>query len=280
MLTLFLLLNLFQINDVPKVKTDNQLTATALYDLQKIKEESNVLNLDDVSAEVIFVKEFYGKVLFRKNSTQQKDIASLTKLMSAYLGYLLFKPNDIFVFDKEAIGQEGEVGNFSVGEQISRDNLLKASLVASSNDSIYLLAKTYNLTKFVELMNEKAKEFGMTKTKFVDPTGLKENLSTAEDLYKLLEKIYDQTPEIFNWTTLERININDKFLWTTNLLLPKYKSIIVGGKTGYKYYTGEHLVLILKFKKSPFIGLIILNSKNRFTDAEKIIKELSQYYGN
>ncbi len=254
------------------------------YDFQSFKkeEDNNILNINinNISAEAILVKEFNGKTLFRKNDNEAKDIASLTKLMSAYLGYLTFDQNAIFIFDRESINQEGEVGNFYIGEKISRNDLLKASLVSSSNDAIYLLAKTYGLEKFVQLMNEKAKEFGMVKTNFVDPTGLNKNLSTARDIFQLIEKIYSQTPEIFFWTTLEKIIVNDKILWSTNLLLPKHKSIIVGGKTGYKETAGENLVLILKLKNSPFVGLIILNSKDRFADAEKIIKELANYYGN
>jgi len=199
--------------------------------------------------------------------------------MSAYLGYTLYSNNDFFIFDYESINQEGDIGNFYVGEKINRDDILKASLVASSNDAIYLLAKNYGLSSFVNLMNQKAKEWQMTKTNFVDPTGLGRNISTAKDLYLLLTKIYSQTPEIINWTRLEKIIINNKILWTTNLLLPKYKTIIVGGKTGYKPSSGENLALILKFNKSPFISIIILDSKDRWNDAEKIIKALKNYYG-
>lgn len=284
MLFLYLLLGLTQVQNNTNLAFSIN---SSFYDLKSfIKEEDglikeeNSLNVKDLSAESVLVKEFNGKTLFRKNDNDEKDIASVTKLMSAYLGYLIFDQNTIFTFDQESINQEGEVGNFYVGKKISRNDLLKASLVSSSNDAIYLLAKTYGLEKFVQLMNEKAKEFGMLKTNFVDPTGLSKNLSTAQDLFQLIEKIYSRTPEIFFWTTLERININGKYLWTTNLLLSKYKSIIVGGKTGYKETTGENLVLILKLRNSPFVGVIILGSKDRFADAEKIIKELINYYGN
>jgi D-alanyl-D-alanine carboxypeptidase len=118
----------------------------------------------------------------------------------------------------------------------------------------------------------------MLQTNFVDPTGLGKNLSNARDLFVMLTKIYSETPEIFNFTRLEKVAINGKILWTTNLLLPKYSSIIVGAKTGYKETAGENLVMILKFDNSPFIGVILLDSKDRFDDAEKIIKALKNYY--
>jgi serine-type D-Ala-D-Ala carboxypeptidase (penicillin-binding protein 5/6) len=275
MIFLFLFLSLFQVSP----PQNNLIQPSSVFDLSSFAQENfNYLNLPDLSSDVVFIKEINGKILFQKNADKQKDIASITKLMSAYLGYKIFSSKDDFIFDRESLSQEGDVGYFYVGEKISRDEILKASLVASSNDAIYLLAKTYSLEKFVSLMNQKAQEWNMLQTNFVDPTGLGKNFSNARDLFILLTKIYSETPEIFNFTRLEKVNINGKILWTTNLLLPKYSSIIVGAKTGYKETAGENLVMILKFDSSPFIVVILLDSKDRFDDAEKIIKVLKNYY--
>jgi D-alanyl-D-alanine carboxypeptidase (penicillin-binding protein 5/6) len=276
MIFIFLFLSLFALG---AKENDIVIQQTSVFDIENFSAEgSDYLNLPDLSADVVFIKEINGKTLFQKNANKQKDIASITKLMSAYLGYRIFSSEDYFIFDREAINQEGGAGYFYVGEKISRDEILKAGLVASSNDAIYLLAKTYSLEKFVSLMNQKAQEWKMLQTNFVDPTGLGKNLSTARDLFIMLTKIYSETPKIFNLTRLEKVIINDKILWTTNLLLPKYSSIIVGAKTGYKETSGENLVMILKFDNSPFIGIVILDSKNRFADAEKIIEALKNYY--
>jgi D-alanyl-D-alanine carboxypeptidase len=275
MIFLFLFLSLFQVS--PSEKTLVQ--PNSFFDLSSFRQEGfNYLDLPDLSSDVVFIKEINGKTLFQKNADKQKDIASITKLMSAYLGYKIFSSQDVFIFDRESINQEGNVGYFYVGEKVSRDDILKASLVASSNDAIYLLAKNYSLEEFVSLMNQKAQEWKMLQTNFVDPTGLGKNLSNARDLFVMLTKIYSETPEIFNFTRLEKVTINGKILWTTNILLPKYSSIIVGAKTGYKETAGENLVMILKFDNSPFIGVILLDSKDRFDDAKKIIKALKNYY--
>jgi len=275
MIFLFLFLSLFQISP----QENKLIQPSSIFNLSSFSQEgSGYLNLPDLSSDVVFVKEINGKTLFQKNADKQKDIASITKLMSTYLGYKIFSPEDYFIFDREAINQEGDIGYFYIGEKISRDEILKASLVASSNDAIYLLAKTYSLGKFVSLMNQKAQEWKMLQTNFVDPTGLGKNFSTAKDLFILLTKIYSETPEIFNFTRLEKVVVNDKILWTTNLLLPKYASIIVGAKTGYKETSGENLVMILKLDNSPFVGIVLLDSKDRFGDAEKIIKALRNYY--
>jgi D-alanyl-D-alanine carboxypeptidase len=275
MIFLFLFLSLFQVSS----QENNLVQPNSVFDLGSFRQEGfNYLDLPDLSSDVVFIKEINGKTFFQKNADKQKDIASITKLMSAYLGYKIFSSQDDFIFDRESINQEGNVGYFYVGEKVSRDDILKASLVASSNDAIYLLAKTYSLEEFVSLMNKKAQEWKMLQTNFVDPTGLGKNLSNARDLFVMLTKIYSETPEIFNFTRLEKVTINGKILWTTNLILSKYSSIIVGAKTGYKETSGENLAMILKFDNSPFIGVILLDSKDRFNDAEKIIKALKKYY--
>lgn len=238
------------------------------------------LNTDEISASALIVKEINGKTLLAKNHFKKKSIASLTKLMSAYLTYNLYNENDIFTFDEESLSQQGEVGNFSKNQQIDRNQALKASLISSSNDAIFLLAKKYGLDDFVNLMNKKAEEWGMRNTQFVDPMGINEkNISTAYDLYLLSEKIYSLAPEIFDFTRQEKLVINNSILWTTNIILPKYKNIIIGAKTGYTQKSKECLLVILKFEKSPFINIVILESQDRFGDFEKITQALKNYYG-
>lgn len=233
-----------------------------------------------LDSEVILVKEIRGKVLLAKKANLEKPIASITKLISAYVSSLIYSPNEIFIFDEESIGQEGNVGWFRVGERISLNKALASALVASSNDSIYLIAKNYGLEDFVSLMNKTTRDWGLKKTTFVEPTGVdKRNISSAYDLSIILEKIYERKTEIFSLTTQEYTTFNKRILWTTNLLLPKYKNYLVGAKTGWTPYAGECLAMILKFPNSPFIEVIILNSKNRWSDAEKIIEALKLYYG-
>ncbi len=241
---------------------------------------NQLIDFSDLNADSFFIQEINGKVLAFKNENKPKDIASLTKLLSAFLGYNLFPSDYIFIFDNESVNQEGIVGNFQVGQKITRNNILKASLVASSNDAIYLLAKTYGLNKFVELMNKTVQDWGLKQTVFLDPTGLGKNISTSKEFAQIVIKIFSKNPEIFYFTKFEKIIINGEILWTTNLILHKYYNLIVGAKTGFKEESGENLAMILKFNKSPFIVLVILDSKNRFEDAEKIIKKLKEYYGD
>lgn len=253
-----------------------------LADFQSVKTEelSKPLFLDrNLSAEAILVKEFRGKTLYEKNANLKYPIASITKILSSYLALKLFSPNEILTFTSTAVNQPGEVGSFKVGEKVRVIDLIKASLIASSNDSIFLLIESYGFDKFISLLNEKLNEWGLSNTKIEDSTGLSpKNISTPYEIYQIILKIFSENPEIFFLTREEKVIINGKILWSTNILLPRYNKIIVGGKTGYTDEAGEYLALILKFPSSPYIALIILNSKDRFGDAETIIRALAKYY--
>ncbi|BCX15342.1 MAG: hypothetical protein KatS3mg097_234 [Candidatus Parcubacteria bacterium] len=248
----------------------------------KVSDNVNSLNIDvnSIKAKAFLVRELNGDTLLSKNIFVKKNIASITKLMSVYLGFNLFKESDIFTFDQESIDQLGTIGNFVVGERISRNDIFKVSLVGSSNDAIYLLAKTYGLNDFIALMNKTAKEFNMLNTSFTDVTGVGNNLSTAYDLSLLLEKIYTSRPDVLSLSNFEFVVINNKRVWTTNILLPKYKNIIIGSKTGFTPSANECLVALVKFANSPFLAVVILDSDNRFQDFEYLINALKNYYGN
>jgi len=232
-----------------------------------------------LSAEGVLVKEFFGQTLYEKNAYQTFPLASLTKILTAYLALDIYEPSQVLTFTPSAIAQSGEVGSFKIGEEVKVIDLIKASLIASSNDSAYLLAENYGLEKFNLLIKEKLKEWNLTQTQIIEPTGLSShNISTPYEFYFLMLKVFSERPEIFTLTREEKIWINKKLLWNTNLLLGKYSSIIVGGKTGYTHEAGECLALILKFPNSPFVALILFKSEDRFKDAETIIKALAKYY--
>lgn len=285
MLILFLFLGFLNLSSgYTSSNTDNHspvvtLDANIKRNVVSEKEFSNLIEIKDLKAKSVLVKELNGRFILGVNYNEKRPIASITKLLSSYLVLSLTKNNFELTFDDESISQPGNVGFFKAGEKITRDQALKASLISSSNDAIYLLAKNLGYDKFVESMNKQAKLWNLSDTSFVDPTGInKNNVSSAKDLITLVEKIYSLKPEIFYLTTLEKVVINNKILWTTNLLLPKYRNYIVGAKTGFTDEAGECLVMIVKLDKSPFIGIVILDSDNRWSDAEKIIFALEKFY--
>jgi D-alanyl-D-alanine carboxypeptidase len=243
------------------------------------------LNIDKnfISAKNVLIKEIKGDEIFEKNPNEIKPIASLTKLLTAVISFENYKEDDSFTITKEILNYNGESGGFLEGEKFNRNDLIKAMLVGSSNKAGYTLASKMGIENFVNKMNEKAKEIGMNNSNFVDPVGLnKNNKSSLNDLYLLSEFILKNYPEIFRFSILPYFDINGSYfrrIYNLNYLIPYYKNFILGSKTGFTDDAGECLLMLVKFKNSPIIFLGLLDSKDRFKDAEYLLLKLKKYYG-
>lgn len=120
-----------------------------------------------------------GQVLYAQNEHEALEPASVTKVMTLLLtmeaiekGSLHY--DDVVTVSAYAASMGGSHVYLSEGEQITVDDLLKAVCVASGNDAAVALAECVaGVTElFVEQMNTRAKELGMTDTHFVNCTGL------------------------------------------------------------------------------------------------------------
>ncbi|GAH62018.1 unnamed protein product, partial [marine sediment metagenome] len=148
------------------------------------------------------------------------------------------------------------------------------------------LAEVIGETKFVDLMNEKAKNLGLEKTNFVNPTGLDpedpENLkyssatqdnfnhSTAKDLVKLTQYILKEQPLIFEISSQGSIKngIFDLFLIQE----------IIGGKTGYTDEAGGCILFVFKNEDGNFLINVILGAPSpsaRIEEMQKLIDWLN-----
>ena len=219
------------------------------------------------------------KIIFEKNSNQTWPIASLAKLMAAFVAMENYDLSRQLEVSKEAIGQPEDFGQLKVGESLSVENLLYLAIIESSNDAAFTLAEPIGTEAFADLMNLEAKHFGLQNTNFVDPTGYApETYSTAKDLVTLSKYFMEQRPEIFKISSLAEFDLytpDGVFhhkLSNTNELLNEYQEI-VGGKTGYTNEAGGCLILILKNSKDGSIFInVILGAVNRFEEMKKLIE--------
>ncbi len=129
-----------------------------------------------------------GAVLFAKEPTTERPIASITKLMSA----IVFLDQETDLSAPVAIEPDDEVGGAEIeldrGEALTATDMLIVSLAASANNATEAIARASGLSRdrFIAVMNERAVTLGMTHTAFSDPTGLTSaNRSTVADLLQL-----------------------------------------------------------------------------------------------
>lgn len=235
------------------------------------------------SAKGIFVKDVASnKVLFSKNEYEERPLASITKLMTTLV--LLERPMD-WTTTTVAVGGDLADNHVFEGEEMTLESFWNAALIASSNRSIMTLvaASGWSEEQFVERMNQKAIELGMTGTHFFEPTGLDEsNISTASDVALLLDEAV-KTEKIAEAMLEKEYNLKmvgvktPRHIWSTNWLLlgwvPQNSFTILGGKTGYIPAAGYNFAMKVKNDAGRELSVIILGAdvhEERFTEARDV----------
>lgn len=218
-----------------------------------------------------------NSVLLEKNSAKIYPIASITKLMTAVVAIENINLNQKIILREEMLKPLGQSPSLYPGVSLSAENLLKASLIQSTNDAAESLTYFLEKGKFLELMNQKAKELVMRNTIFYDPHGLSpKNLSTASDLAKLLAYIYKNQPEILEITKENNFWLPDRTGW-----LLKFQNVnnfyplsnFLGGKTGYLLEARQTLAAVFNVNGEA-VAIVILSSKNRQADTFAILNQL------
>ena len=233
----------------------------------------------------LVIDQSTGETVISKNVDDVHPVASITKLMTA-LVILESKTalNDRVEITAEDIDLErGSRSRLKVGAELSRNELLHLALMASENRAAHALGRSFpgGMSAFVDAMNTKARELGMLKTRFVDPTGLSSaNVSTASDLVKLVSETHRHAT-IRRYSTGESLQVNAGgrmvTFRNTNRLVASEAWDIGLSKTGFINEAGRCLVMQAKIQGRPLV-IVLLDSwgkLSRIGDANRIRKWLS-----
>jgi D-alanyl-D-alanine carboxypeptidase len=211
-----------------------------------------------------------GTILTKQSYKDHAPIASTTKIMTATIVLENYKLDEVVTISQAASTQIGAEVYLQTGEKITVGNLLKCLLVNSGNDSAYALAEHMNkngetgIVKFVEKMNEKAKELGMNDTKYEDPAGLNTTgYSSAFDLY-LITKHALQISTFADIVRIESGSVKnvDGTIWhqlkNSNRLVNEYHYPgAIGVKTGYMPEAGHCLVGAVERNSHTLISIVL-----------------------
>jgi len=225
-----------------------------------------------------------GEVYFALNSSRRWPAASLTKLMTAALTMERVPITTPVELKKDAFENVGDASTAALasGEIYSAYDALQMMMVFSSNESAEALADLEDRTGFVEEMNRKALEWGLTETHFADPTGLSSaDQSTAEDLRRLGSKIYTTYPQLFEMTKRPAVRVKELRSGTVKVFSNNNKFVgrpdFLGGKTGYTEEAGGNLLTVFSYAQRPVI-LVILGAQDRFGETEKMFSWFKNNY--
>lgn len=199
-----------------------------------------------VAAEhAIVIEAQTGKILFEQDAQEQAEIASISKLISAYVIYEALEAGHISLTDQVAISdyayeltQVDDLANIPLeNDHYPLEDLLEAALISSANSAMIALAEHVAGSEpaFVDLMTKTLTDMGITGAKLVNSTGLNndilgdnrypgsapdaENQLSALDLAKVLRRLILDHPEVLALTSQTSYLFNGESYPTTNKML-------------------------------------------------------------
>lgn len=218
-----------------------------------------------------------GLVISQRNMNQALPIASLTKMMNAVVALEHIDADRRIVLSASMLKPLGFSPSLFLHAAVSARDLLRASLIQSTNDASEALAHIVGTEKFISLMNQKAGELGMANTSFRDAHGLSlANRSTAADMAKMLQYIRDRHPDI-----LDISKENDFWLPDATGKLLKFQNVnnffehpeFIGGKAGYLPKARQSLASLFMVR-GRLVAVVLLSTPSRQADGRAILDVL------
>ncbi len=245
----------------------------------------NVLGSDTARSSIVMDLNS-GRVLYENNADEVRLIASITKIMTCIIALEEGDLDSYVKVDEEILKMYGTSIYLELNEKMKLIDLLYGLMLRSGNDAAVVIAKEIagSEEEFVKMMNEKAKEIGMTNTTFSNAHGLDEetkNYSTARDMAKLSRYAYkNKTYRKITSTEEYRVKTDSKsYLWYNRMkLLGDYK-YCTGGKNGYTPSAGKTLVTTHK-KDDLKITIVSLDDNDEYNNHERLAESTFDLYSN
>lgn len=269
--------------------------------LETIIENKKTFANINIEAKSAIVKDLNtGEILFEKNSDVPLPLASITKIMTA-ITFEKFSDKEILEISFNDLNEYGDNLLFA-GEKFYKKDLLDFTLITSSNDAAAALASNafniYNPTTnsndsrqfFVDQMNETAREIGMTKSYFLNPTGLDNGVNvagahgSAKDVATMIEYALKKYPELLESTKNSSIKIRSidgavHSATNTNEVIDSLPNI-VASKTGFTDIAGGNLAVVIDPGLNRPVIIVVLGSseKGRFSDVSNLADKTIEYF--
>ena len=204
---------------------------------------------DNARYAAIVVDAESGEVLFARHADSRRYPASITKVMTLYLAFEALaegriKLDDVITVSPRAASQPPSKLGLAAGQTITVDDAMRATAVRSANDMAMALAEHIggSQDRFAAQMTLKARELGMTQTRYVNPNGLPDarQLTSARDLAILARAVMRDYPQYYRYFGLHDWAYNGRDYRNTNGLL-RGGDGYDGMKTGYTNASGYNL---------------------------------------
>ncbi len=224
-----------------------------------------------------------GTVLLEKDGHAVREPASVTKVMTLLLACEDIDSGKVALTDSvTASAYAASMGGSQIwleeGEVLTVEEMIKCIAVVSANDCAVALAEHLAGSEeaFVQRMNQRAQELGMTDTRFVNACGLtaEGHVTSAYDIGLMSAQLLREHPWITQYTTIWQDNIREgaSVLVNTNKLLKSFPGV-TGLKTGFTSTAG-YCVSASAEKEGLHLIAVIMgsdNKENRSADAAALL---------
>ena len=223
-----------------------------------------------------------GTVLVEANADERLEPASLTKMMTVYVALAQladgkFQIDDPVLISKKAWKMGGSKMFIEVGKQVPVEDLLKGIIIQSGNDASVALAEFVagDESAFADLMNQYARQLGMTNSNFVNASGLPrpEHYTTARDMAILAAALIRDFPVYYPLHAIRSYTWNDIKQYNRNPLLRRDDSVD-GVKTGHTESAGYCLVASAKQGEMRLVSALMGSASEdaRLTETQALLR--------
>ena len=231
-----------------------------------------------------------GEILWSREADQPRSVASLSKLMASLVllehDLDLDASQTITKADKRLV-RRGAPTRLKTGCAYTHRDLLHAALMVSDNVAVVALGRSMGWTspEFASRMTERARELGLTQTRFEDPTGLADgDISTPREMFAILQTALDQPvlrhicgTEVYTIVPSQGKARPIHYRHTDHHVL-HHPWPVLGGKTGFTRPARYCLAIAALLGDRP-VGMIFLGSYGeltRFGDYARTMRWLSR----
>lgn len=227
------------------------------------------IDLASNAKSAIIIEPTTGKIIFEKNSNERLEPASMTKIMTLLLTFEAIDNgrvslDDMVNISKRAEDMGGSQMFLEAGSNIRLEEIIKGVSIASANDGAIALAEFIggSVENFVDMMNKKVEDLGLSNTHFANPHGLyaDNHYSSAYDMAIMASNLISHE-KVLNYTSIYEDYFNKPdgsrtWLVNTNKLV-RFLEGVDGLKTGYTSEAGYCLTATAKKGNVRYITVVM-----------------------
>lgn len=227
------------------------------------------IDLASNAKSAIIIEPTTGKIIFDKNSNERLEPASMTKIMTLLLTFEAIDNgrvslDDMVNISKRAEDMGGSKMFLEAGSNIRLEEIIKGVSIASANDGAIALAEFIggSVENFVDMMNKKSEDLGLSNTHFANPHGLHadNHYSSAYDMAIMASNLISHE-KVLNYTSIYEDYFNKPdgsrtWLVNTNKLV-RFLEGVDGLKTGYTSEAGYCLTATAKKGNVRYITVVM-----------------------